>query len=360
MTQPAEKSLVPAIIRIGLIITVPLLVGLVTLVFLYLSFIAPKDSGDPEPILFEIAQGKPLKEICSNLQEKGLIKYEWSVCLMARIKKTDDKINAGEYQLSPAMSPQEILRKLVAGEVYKRTVTIKEGVSMRDVGKLIEEAGIITKAEWDAGVVNPELLKIANIPANSFEGYLFPETYYFSRPTTARQIIFTMVEQGEKHWAPYFTEQMEKLGTSRHEILTLASIVEKESGKVDEQPLISAVFHNRLKVGMKLQADPTVIYGIPDFDGNLTKEDLLTPNAYNTYTNFGLPPGPIGNPGESAIRAALFPEPVPYLYFVADGSGGHVFSKTLEEHNDAVDLYQRKRGKRAGAANRAPAAQPTP
>lgn len=345
MTLPA-KNVAPALVRIGVIILVPLIVGVLTMYFLYSSFLAPKDRSAIEPILFEIAPGTPLKEICRGLRERGLIKYDWSVCLMARIKKTDDKVSAGEYQLAAAMSPQEILNKLVAGEVYKRTLTVKEGMSMREIGPLLDAAGIITKEEWEEGVVSPELLKIANIPATSFEGYLFPETYHFSRPTTARQIIFTMVEEGEKHWAPYFSEQMEKMGISRHEILTLASIIEKETGKVDEQPLISAVFHNRLKVGMKLQADPTVIYGIPDFNGNLTKDDLLTPNPYNTYTNFGLPPGPIANPGESAIRAALFPEPVPYLYFVADGSGGHVFSKSLDEHNDAVNLYQRKRGKR--------------
>lgn len=334
-------------IRLALIIGVPLLVGLITLLVLQSMILGAKDSSNATKVLVEIPPGYSMKEICRDLEAKGLVKHGWALCLIARLKKADNKINAGEYELSPAMPPRDILSKLVAADIYKRSITVKEGASIRDIGQLLQNAGIITKNEFDQAVIDHGLLEIAGIQAASFEGYLFPETYYFSRPTTARTIIFAMLEQGEneKHWPKFFTEQTEKLGMTRHEILTLASIIEKESGKVSEQPMISAVFHNRIKVGMRLQSDPTVIYGILNFDGNLTKDDLQTPSPYNTYVNYGLPPGPICNPGFSAIKAALFPENAPHLYFVADGNGGHVFSKTLEEHNEAVNRFQRKAAK---------------
>ena len=158
-----------------------------------------------------------------------------------------------------------------------------------------------------------------------------------------------MLEEGEKRWIPEFTERADLLRMSRHEVLTFASIVEKESGNTSEQPLVSSVFHNRLQQGMRLQSDPTVIYGVPNFDGNLTKAHLETVTPYNTYTNPGLPPGPIANPGESAIRATLFPAQTNFLFFVADGKGGHVFSTTLAEHNEAVRRYQIEPARRARA-----------
>jgi UPF0755 protein len=337
-----DESITP-IIRIAVIILVPLLVGVVTLFVLKTKFLDAKDYYNTEMVLIEVAPATSMKDVCSMLETRGLIKSAWSLCMLAKMKELDSKIKAGEYQISQSMTPQVILNKLVTGDIFKRVVTVREGTSVRDIGKLLEDAGVISKADFDAAVVNRELLQIAGIEAPSFEGYLFPETYYFSRPITAKDIIFTMLEQGEneKHWPKHFTDQTEKLGMTRHEVLTLASIVEKESGNVNEQPTISAVFHNRLKVGMKLQSDPTVIYGVTNFDGNLTRDHLQTPTPYNTYTNYGLPPGPICNPGETAIKAALYPDNVPHLYFVADGRGGHVFSKTLEEHNEAVNRYQR-------------------
>jgi UPF0755 protein len=327
-----------------MILGVPVLVGLITLLILQSMILSAREPGSNQNVLVEVPQGSTMKDICKLLEGKKVVKHGWALCLIARLKKADNKINAGEYELSPGMPPRDILAKLVAADIFKRALTVKEGASIREIGGLLEKAGIISKDEFDQSAVDHELLEIAGITGSSFEGYLFPETYYFSRPATARGIIFAMLEQGEneKHWPKFFTEQTEKLGMTRHEILTLASIIEKESGKVSEQPMISAVFHNRLKVGMRLQSDPTVIYGIADFNGNLTREDLQTPTPYNTYVNYGLPPGPICNPGFSAIKAALFPEIAPHLYFVADGQGGHTFSKTLEEHNQAVAAYLKR------------------
>lgn len=290
----------------------------------------------------EIAPGTGFGEIASMLQEKQVLRFDWTLALLARFKKQDTKIQAGEYEFSASMTPKEILAKLIAAKMLVRKVEVIEGATIQTIGKLIQEAGIMAKEDFYRATRDPVLLAKAGIPAESFEGYLFPETYNFSRPISAEDVIWKMYAEGEKRWKSSYTEQADSLRLSRPEILTLASIIEKESGNREEQPLVSSVFHNRMKLGMKLQSDPTVIYGIKDFNGNLTRIDLQTPHAFNTYVNFGLPPAPIANPGDSAIYAALFPKESEYLYFVGDNQGKHIFSKTLDEHNLAVFKYQKQ------------------
>ncbi|RMG40691.1 MAG: endolytic transglycosylase MltG [Candidatus Dadabacteria bacterium] len=328
-------------IRLVIIIALPVLAFTGTYFYLQSEFNEPASKTDRSDILVEIKNGISFKEICKILEDKGVIRNRRFLYLMARLRGSDTRIQAGEYVLQKTMTPKQILAKLMSGDVYKRKVTVKEGMSIWEIGKIVEAAGLMKEAEFNKYLNDPALLAKAGIAAGSFEGYLYPETYYFSRPITAEQIIWTMLEEGEKHWPPEYTEQADKLGFSRHEILTLASIIEKESGNKDEQPLISSVFHNRLAKGIKLQADPTVAYGIPNFKPPLTKKDLETYTPYNTYINPGLPPGPICNPGESAIHAALFPAKTNYLFFVADGEGGHIFSATLKEHNAAVAMYKK-------------------
>ncbi len=337
-------------LRLILILGTPLLIAAVTYLFLHHAFLTPLAPGRANPVTVEVAPGDSFASISRKLKDQHVIRYAWTLELLARFKKADTKIKAGEYEVSAALTPREILAKLMSGEILKRLVTVKEGTSIWELGKIIEEKGLLSTEEFNAALRDPNLLARAGISASSFEGYLFPETYQFSRPITAAEVLWRMMEEGDKHWNPDFTAKADELRMSRHEILTLASIVEKESGSVDEQPLIASVFHNRLAKGMKLQSDPTVIYGIPNFNGNLTKDDLQSPHPYNTYVNYGLPPGPIANPGESAVRAALFPATTPYLFFVADGAGKHIFSTTLQEHNEAVALYQK-----GGAAKKAEA-----
>ncbi len=327
---------------------IPCLLGYGTFRLMDKVFFSAADPYNTEAVLFQIAPGSSFKQICSDLQKQGLVNYSWSLDIISRLKKVDKQIHAGEYELQRSMKPTEILAHLVSGKIFERKVTVKEGVSVWDIGKLLEEAGLIPETEFNAAIVDLALLRQAGIPedSKSFEGYLFPDTYSFSRPVDAKRVIWTMLKQGIDKWSDEFTARTDELKMTRHEILTLASIIEKESGsKLDEQPLISAVFHNRLKQGMKLQADPTVIYGIANFNGNLTRIDLETPTPYNTYTNFGLPPGPIANPGFSAIKAALYPGESAALYFVSNNQGGHIFSNTLEEHNKAVNEYQVKRNR---------------
>lgn len=339
-------DLTKLVLRLILILLIPTAIGYFTYSAMHKTFFSPADPADSQPVLIEIAPGSSFKQICNMLEEKGLVKYAWSLDIISRLKKVDKQIHAGEYQLNKAMAPTEILQTLVSGKIYERRVTVKEGVSVWEIGKLVEEAGLISKDEFNAAIIAPDLLRQAGIPeeSRSFEGYLFPETYAFSRPIDAKRIIWTMLKFGLDKWTEEFTQRAQQLKMTRHEILTLASIIEKESGSfIEEQPLISAVFHNRLKQGMKLQADPTVIYGIPDFNGNLTRQHLETPTPYNTYTNFGLPPGPIANPGFTALKAALFPAESNALYFVSNGQGKHIFSNTLEEHNKAVQEFQLNR-----------------
>ena len=331
------------IIRLFLVVLLPLVTAIAVFNFMKGAFLDPADATASSPVLVEIEPGKNFRQICKDLHTKGLLRYWWSLDALARIQGNDTTINAGEYELSAAMPPRDILQKLSKGEIYLRKITVREGMSIWEIGKLVEDAGLLSEADFNRALVEEELLAMANLPATSFEGYLFPETYHFSKPVTAKRIIWAMMEESDKHWPQEFTERADQLKLSRHEVLTLASIIEKESGNVTEQPIISSVFHNRLQQGMRLQSDPTVIYGIPHFNGNITKADLEEPTPYNTYVIFGLPPGPIANPGETAIRAALNPAETQYLYFVADGRGNHVFSTTLKDHNEAVRKFQLKK-----------------
>lgn len=323
----------------AIVLGAPLFAGLVTYLILRSLFLVPADKSKTDLISVEVGPGMSFGDIATTLKEKGVVRRAWTLRIMSRLRKADTKISSGEYSLSPSMTQKEILSKLVSGDVIKRTILIKEGLNIWEAAKVIGESGLLTEEEFKKALVDPELLRKWGVPGRSFEGYLFPNTYYFSRPITAEEVIGTFIKEGEKNWDDSFTQKADELRMTRHDILTLASIIEKESGNKDEQPLISSVFHNRLKEGMKLQSDPTVIYGIPNFNGNLTRVDLETPTAYNTYTNFGLPPGPIANPGLTAIKAALNPAYSNFLFFVADGRGGHKFSTTLRDHNTAVAQF---------------------
>ena len=325
------------LVRILLVAGVPLAISLALFLFLRKSFIEPMQPGVNEPVPFMIEPGTSFHQIAEKLAADGFVSRPYVPRLIAKLRDVDTRsIRAGEYSLSRGMTPLAILNKLASGDVVRRRVTITEGMTIRDVSRVIGEAGLGKNEEFLRLLQDPVVLKKWGITADTFEGYLFPETYFFSLPVKGEEIIASMVKEGEKFWPEEYTVQAESLSLTRHQVLTLASIIEKESGDPAEQKMVSSVFHNRLNRGMKLQADPTVIYGIPNFSGNLTKADLETPGPYNTYMNEGLPPGPIGNPGRSAIQAALFPAQSEYLYFVADGTGKHTFSTGLQNHNKAV------------------------
>lgn len=303
----------------------------------------PADPTNPTTSLIDVTDGS-FRSTAKTLEEAKLIRSAFTFRLMARFQGKDTLVKSGEYELSPSMAPQAILDKMVRGDMFRRRITIKEGMTLTDITAALKDAGIIASEQFQAILSDPAFIKEQGLDASSFEGYLFPETYDFPRNTPAKKIISAMREQFEKRWSPEWTQRAQILELTKHQVLTLASIIEKESGNFDEQPIIASVFHNRLRKKMRLQADPTVIYGIKNFNGNITKQDLTTSTPYNTYVIDGLPPGPIANPGINAIKATLYPADTNYLYFVGNGQGAHIFSETLEAHNVAVNQYQRRAG----------------
>jgi len=324
-----------------LYIAIPAAAAAATFAALEYCFLLPISKAQTNPVIFDISEQESFSEISRHLEKQGLVRFSWAIKLLAQLKGQDTSIQAGEYELSASMAPMQILDKLASGKMVLRKITLKEGASVWEIGALLEQAGILPRIEFEKALADQALMKESDVTGNSFEGYLFPETYQFPRGTKPKKIIASMREQLEKTWQQEWTNRLEILKMTKHQVLTLASIIEKETGATDEQPIIASVFHNRLSKGMKLQADPTVIYGITDFSGNLTKDDLLTYSPYNTYVIDGLPPTPIASPGASAIKAALYPASTEYLYFVADGQGRHVFSASLNEHNNAVNTFQR-------------------
>lgn len=301
-------------------------------------------SPEASQVVIELKKGGSLNNISSLLRQKGLIKDPHAFKLLAIIKGVVSNLKAGEYRLSPAMTQVEILNKITRGLVIQHSITIPEGYNIYEIGDLLQKNNITKRDTFIARVFDPEIINKLGFNTHSLEGYLFPETYFFEKNVSDYDILKKMVTIFKKKIMTHeIMATVKKSKLSFHEIVTLASVIEKETGKEEERPLISAVFHNRLRKKMRLQSDPTVIYAIRNFDGNLRKKDLQIDSPYNTYRYAGLPPGPIANPGLSSIKTALHPAKVGYLYFVSKKNGEHKFSSTLKEHNRAVFKYQLRR-----------------
>ncbi len=305
-----------------------------------LAYAATPAKKTAEAEVFAVSPGEPFSALAGRLFDRGLIEMPQKFRRYARLRGFDKQVKAGEYELSAAMAPRQILSTMVEGKVRLRRLTIPEGYNLVQIAAASAAAGLASEEEFLSKAYDQALVRKMGFEAESFEGYLFPETYYFPRNLSAKQMISAMVERFRAVFLPPWQRRAEQIGFSVHEIVTLASIIEKETGAAEERPLIASVFHNRLAKGMRLESDPTVIYGIESFDGNLTRKHLRTPTAYNTYRMRGLPPGPIASPGRASIEAALFPAESPYLYFVSKKDGTHHFSTTYREHNAAVRKYQ--------------------
>lgn len=296
----------------------------------------------------DIPEGATFKQVAVLLEKENLIASRWGFLLLGKLTLADRRIIPGEYELHAGMRPHEILAKLLNGQIIRHQVTIPEGYTMAQIADLLEQKGLADAEEFLALANDRDfILTTFHLNLPSLEGYLFPDTYFIARHTKAKEIITMMVEGLWRVFTPEMRERAKAINMSVHEILTLASVIEKETGSAEERELVSSVFHNRLRKRIPLQSDPTVIYGISNFDGNLRKRDLRKMTPYNTYRIAGLPPGPIASPGAHAIRAALYPPPTTYLYFVSKNDGSHHFSSTLAEHNWAVEKYQRRQFKRA-------------
>lgn len=302
----------------------------------------PLDASGSQQIVV-IERGQSFAGTVAALREKNIIQSPRRFRLLARIKDADTRIQAGEYLLAASMTPSRILQTLIEGNVRLYRFTIPEGSNLVQIAEIVAEAGFGTAERFLDAAADPDLIHRLGLPADSLEGYLFPDTYDFPRSAEQEQIITTMVRRFWSLIPESWEARAEELGLSMHEVVTLASIIEKETGTPEERPLISSVFHNRLERGMRLQTDPTVIYGIENFDGNLTRKHLNTHTPYNTYRIQGLPPGPIASPGLASIEAALFPEDTRYLYFVSRKDSTHQFSTNLKDHNRAIRKYQLRR-----------------
>jgi UPF0755 protein len=324
-------------------------IGLFFLVVVFLSLgfafflVSPADKDAADQV-FIVKEGSSLKEVAADLETRGLITNKTLFVLWTRVKGYGKDIRAGEYALSPAMAPVQLLEIMRKGLVILHPVTIPEGFTRDQIADALAAKGLADKKRFLELTRDKTLLRQYAISGASFEGYLFPDTYHFSRGTPTLAILGTMVTRFKQAVSPLM-EKSQGTGMKFEEVVILASIVEKETGRPEERPLIASVFLNRLKLGMRLESDPTVIYGIENFDGDLKKKDLTEKTPYNTYVIHGLTPGPIANPGLESIKAVMDPARTDYLYFVSRNDGSHQFSKTLAEHNRAVEIYQKRKGK---------------
>lgn len=298
----------------------------------------------PKDVTIYFAKGSSLRHISKRLEKNHVIPNHLFFELLARVQSKTKNLKAGEYEFEKGLKPSAVLTMLVEGKVKLYSITIPEGFNLKGIGKRLEEKGLTQPEEWEQIIKDPKLIESLGIETVSLEGYLFPDTYLYEKRSTTRDLVEQMISLFKKQITPEMIDKAKERGLSFHQWVTLASIVEKETGVPDERPLIAAVFLNRIQKGMLLQTDPTVIYGIKNFDGNLTRRHLERDTPYNTYTRPGLPPGPIASPGLDSLKAVLNPANSEFLYFVSKGNGSHHFSKTLAEHNEAVSYYQLKRG----------------
>ena len=339
----SDRGVGPGLKKILVIISVLLLLLIfaATAIYMDLAVYAGKPAGsEPVEHTVTIEPGQGFNAFTENLFQKGIIRHPFKFRVLARIKRVETRIKAGEYALSPTMAPEKILDIIVRGKVQFHRLTIPEGYNLKQISRIVEESGFGSRKDFMDIATNSEFVHQQGIAAATFEGYLFPDTYLFPKDETLEKIIFAMVKRFWSAFKPEWKHRAEALGLSIHEVVTLASIIEKETGTAVERPIISSVFHNRLNRNMRLQSDPTVIYGIQHFDGNISRKHLVEPTPYNTYTIKGLPPGPIANAGADAIKAALYPADTKYLYFVSKNDTTHQFSTNLRDHNRAVRKYQ--------------------
>jgi len=308
------------------------------------------DPRGPEQV-FTIAEREPLIVVATRLRRAGMFPdrllagpriWTW----LARAQGQSAPFRSGEYDLSPRLTPAQILEKLSAGQVKTYSLTFSEGSDMIEIAQRLEAAQIAPRDALLERAFSPQFAESLGVEAASLEGYVLPETYRFSKGTSAEAVLREMVQPPSARLTPRDREKLSASGMSLHHVLTLASVVEKEAKTADEKPLIAAVFRNRIDRRMRLQSDSTVLYGIlrarGSFAGSIGKAELETDTPYNTYTRGGLPAGPIASVGIDSIRAVLAPANVPYLYFALRSDGTHSFSSSLEQHIDAVNQHPQR------------------
>ena len=292
-----------------------------------------------------IDHGTTLSNISDKLNKRGLVSNKWVFEFLTKIKGLEKSMQAGTFRLSNVHTNNEVINNIVFGSPDRKKITFLEGWNMNQVAKHLSKELDFNYSEVIKLLSDEELIRDLQINSNTLEGYLFPETYYFFEGVDKTSVIKRLVKEHKKFWNNANLSKADSLGFTPYEIITLASIIEGEAIYDSERSIISAVYHNRIKIGMKLQADPTVQYIIDDGPRRLLNKDLRIKSPYNTYIYQGLPPGPINSPGKQSLIAALSPQDNDYLYFVAKGDGYHTFSRNEKEHERAKRAFQRVRKK---------------
>jgi UPF0755 protein len=288
-----------------------------------------------------IRKGSPFREAAESLAAHGVVASSRLFALYGTLRRHDRSLRYGTYVLRKEMTWEQTLDALRAGRGIVHTITVPEGYTIAEIGPMLAEALDLPMDSIAAAVRDTALRHRLDVPTPTIEGYLFPDTYTFADHTSARDAVGSMVDRFDKVWKPEWSERLREIKLSRHDVVTLASIVEKEVRRGEERPVIAAVYLNRLKIGMELQADPTVTYALGKRPGRVTFKDLRVKSPYNTYLVRGLPPGPIASPGRASLEAALFPAKVSYRYFVAAPDGHHEFRRTYTEHMAAIEMMRR-------------------
>jgi UPF0755 protein len=332
---------------LAILLLLALLVGGAAAAYAWYSIEKPYGTFSSDGIFVDVPHGASSRSVARLLEKSGVIRSAFAFDLYAR-RHPRRTLQAGEYFFGRAVSGKDVYWAIANGNIYARPFTVREGETMFDIARDLEAAKFVTAEDFLAATKNPEIIRDLAPHAKTLEGFLFPATYQLPRHPVANELAAEMTQKFREQWAKIAAANPEKAGEAHgHPILstvTLASLVERETPKRDERPLVAGVFENRLKKGMLLQCDPTVIYALEEegrYKGTLSGKDLHEDSPYNTYMHAGLPPGPIGNPGEIALRAALAPADTEFLYFVANTQGGHFFGATLQQHNQNVNRYHR-------------------
>ncbi len=305
------------------------------------TFLVIPAQADKIQKIVDIPYGANLRTVAWVLAGEGIIRDSTYFIIAGKLIGVEKAIKPGEYAMNTHMRPLQILDLLKRGDIYKHPVVIPEGYTIRQIAQLLEDKQLADKKTFIGLTRDPGFIHSLEIQVDDLEGYLFPSTYSIAKSTAPEEIIRMMVRAFQEVYTPELEERAQQLHLTQNQVVTLASIIEKETSLDEERSLISAVFHNRLRRHIPLQSDPTVIYALPNFDGNLKRVHLKIKSPYNTYRWPGLPPGPIANPGKASIYATLYPASVDYLFFVSRNDGTHYFSRSLQEHNLAVSMYQK-------------------
>jgi UPF0755 protein len=291
----------------------------------------------------DVPAGVGTRGIGDRLVAAGVVRDALTFRVAIWLSGDARRLKAGEYRFDRATSPLDVIGKLARGEVYVVAVTFPEGLTIAEMAKIFEARGFGARSAFVRAAGDPSAIQHLDPVATDLEGYLFPDTYLLPRRTDAARLVRAMVERFDKALTPELVSAAHAQGLSVRQLVTLASIVEKETARADERPLVAAVYTNRLRIGMLLQCDPTVIYALTragTYDGNIRRDDLAVNSPYNTYRVAGLPPGPIAAPGSDSLEAVAHPADSDFLYFVSRNDGSHEFARTLEEHNRNVQKFQ--------------------